>query len=240
MQASTVDHSVGHDVFRVLRKLLPSAVVSGLRRLSVALYTPIAFSSKSGHFKSSLRMRAVDGAGRAIPWYTYPCIDFLRRRSFRGQRILEFGGGQSTLWWAERANTVLTMEGDHSWAEELRTVAPSNAEVESIAMSNAETCVGEVEDTLRAVREAFHVIVIDGLYRAELVPIALERLAPTGVIICDNSEGYGITEAFENSGLHRVDFWGHAPGVPLTHCTSIFFGPDAEIFVSPGPIDGPQ
>jgi hypothetical protein len=50
------------------------------------------------------------------------------------------------------------------------------------------------------------VIIIDGLDRRWLVPIACERLSPSGIIICDNAEGYGFHEAFLGRGIDRVDF----------------------------------
>ena len=57
-------------------------------------------------------MRAVDKKGDPIPWYTYPAIDFLLLRDYRDKNILEFGSGQSTLWWAARAKFVLSLEED--------------------------------------------------------------------------------------------------------------------------------
>jgi hypothetical protein len=50
----------------------------------------------SGHFRSSVNGKALSQAGVPLPWYTYPAIDFLTQRDFRGRSVLEFGGGQST------------------------------------------------------------------------------------------------------------------------------------------------
>jgi hypothetical protein len=67
------------------------------------------------------------------------------------------------------------------------------------------------------------VVIIDGLTRGDLFDIASKYVAPNGIIICDNAEGYGFYEGFKDRGFSRVDFYGNAPGILLPHCTSIFF-----------------
>ncbi|MFT6408402.1 MAG: hypothetical protein ACJAQ6_001820 [Arenicella sp.] len=54
-------------------------------------------------------MSAVARDVSAIPWYTYPSIDFLKFRDFSNKTVLEFGGGQSTLWRASKASSVVTL-----------------------------------------------------------------------------------------------------------------------------------
>src|SRR5262245_56791293 len=83
------------------------SVLSAVRRTQTALRAPIRFSKNTGHFLSSLKARAVDKDGNPLPWYTYPAIDFLRRKCFAERTVLEFGSGQSTLWWAARARSVV-------------------------------------------------------------------------------------------------------------------------------------
>ena len=40
----------------------------------------------------------VDGAGNAIPLYTYPSIDYLEQLDFSESSVFEYGSGMSTLW----------------------------------------------------------------------------------------------------------------------------------------------
>ncbi|MGC1360796.1 MAG: hypothetical protein WA826_06450, partial [Silvibacterium sp.] len=67
-----------------------------------------------------MKRAAVSKNGEPIPWYTYPIIDFLSDRDFKNKNILEFGGGQSTLWWAKRARRVVTFEGKREWHDRIR------------------------------------------------------------------------------------------------------------------------
>jgi hypothetical protein len=104
-------------------------------------------------------------------------------------------------------------------------------------MESPEACASDVNKILGDVNlRRYDVIVIDGLYRCEMTDIAQKLMAEDGMIICDNAEGYGFYEAFRNSGLSRVDFYGHAPGVVLPHATSIFFKPGSFAFGAEHPI----
>lgn len=213
-------------LFAPFKRLAPRWASDAVRSVGTATLTPLYFSARSGHFKSSFRRAAVSPKGDPLPWYTFPCIDFLRLRDFSGRSVLEFGGGQSSAWWGSRASSVVTFEGDRAWYERIRSRMPSNVDLRLVAGGTPETRMEEIRSALQAMGDRkFDVIVIDGLDRRLLVPLACERLAGGGIIICDNAEGYGFHEAMRGRGLSRVDFYGHAPGVILPHCTAIaFFG----------------
>lgn len=62
----------------------------------------------------------------AIPWYTYPAIEFLENKIDKNWKIFEFGSGQSTLWWAERVTEVISLESDQNWFSYIQGNMPSN------------------------------------------------------------------------------------------------------------------
>lgn len=206
-----------------IRNLLPRWAFQPIRGIATGLLTPLLFSYRSGHLRSSLLAKAVRKNGEPLPWYTYPSIDFLQRRPYADRSVLEFGAGQSTLWWAKRAKQVLALEGDKDWHARIRGAMPRNVELHLVSMESAERCVEDVERILEDRTKRFDVIVVDGLYRREMAEIAKRHVTDDGIIVCDNAEGYGIYEAFKDSGLDRVDFYGHAPGVVLPHATAIYF-----------------
>ena len=191
-------------------------------------------------------MRAVDRHGHPLPWYTYPCIEFLKRRSFSGRSVLEFGAGQSTFWWASVADSVLSFETDATWFHEILFSAPSNVALHHVPILHPKDYFSGARELELRVRELlttlnvpryFDVIVIDGEYRDEMIPIAVSVLAPGGAIICDNSDSYKcFFERFRGSGFQRVDFYGAAPGVILPQCTSIFFTKSCFLFSSDTPL----
>lgn len=182
-------------------------------------------------------MAAVSKNGEPLPWYTYPCIDFLRFRTYEDKNVLEFGGGQSTIWWAKRAQSVVTFEGNEEWHGKIKNMMPENVHLHYVSMDNREEQVLEIQNTLKIERPSkYEIIVIDGLFRYEMIRIAISMLAENGIIICDNSEGYGFYEGFKDSDLKRVDFYGNAPGVILPHCTSIYYRSNSFVFDSRIPI----
>ena len=218
-------------IFAPIRRVTPAWFSDSIRSVGTAFLTPLYFSARSGHFLSSLRRAAVDGRGQPLPWYTLPCIDFLTLRDFKGKSVLEFGGGQSSVWWGRHAKDVMTFEGNPDWFNRIRTSMPANVDLRLVKGTSPEERVKEISEALSGVnRRVFDIVVIDGLDRRQLVPLACEHLAQGGIIICDNAEGYGFHEAFRDRGLSRVDFYGHAPGVILPHSTSIVFRSNSWVF----------
>lgn len=198
-----------------------------MRSIGTGVLTPIRFSLTSGHWKSSIAMSACTASGAPLPWYTYPAIDFLSQRNFEGKSVLEFGGGQSTLWWSVRAQSVLTIEEDVDWHERLRPRVGSNVNLHHIPVDHATRSVAAIKNVLdgQPVR-AFDVIVVDGHLRQEVTALAFDYMAAGGAMILDNAEGYGFYDVIKSRNCRRIDFFGFAPGVLLRHCTSIVFVQD--------------
>lgn len=213
-----------HRISGAAKRILPEFIWSPARRILTALLTPLRFSLDTGHFRSSLKAAAVDRRGEPLPWYTYPAIDFLGTQDFSGRSVLEFGAGNSTLWWARRARSVTSIESDADWFASLQTLIPANA-----SLSKA---VGELDFSAIPQHAQFDLIVIDGMDRLAAAKIAPAIISHDGAIVLDNSEGgWGsdgepgqpILDLLRSLGFMRVDFYGFTPGVIGTHCTSIFF-----------------
>jgi hypothetical protein len=217
--------------FAPLKRVLPRQLWQPLRSMAICFLTPIRFSVSTGHGKSSFLMRAVNKNGDPIPWYTYPAIDFLFPRDYQDKHILEFGSGQSTLWWASRAKSVMSFEEDPQWFATIRAQVPSNVDLHNIP-----SVIDEIESLLNSRRTKFDIIVVDGYFRREVAALSLRYLAPGGALILDNSEGYGFYDEFKVRNCRRIDFFGFAPGVILRHCTSIVFVNDCFLLKPDVPI----
>lgn len=215
---------------RHLRSFLPNFIPNFFVRLGSAFLTPIHFSTQTGHFKSSWKKKSVDKNGIAIPWYTYGLIDFLQRRELSQKRVLEIGGGQSTLWWANMAKQVFTIEGDREWHKRLQ--ANQNHENLEIRYISKDQNVLKALDLHLAESKItqFDVIIIDGMDRQSLVEKCISLLAIDGFIIIDDSDRYDFTDIFRKHNFSKVDFWGYAPGVTLTKCSSIQYRGECDIF----------
>jgi hypothetical protein len=226
-----------HRLFKPLKKILPKWIVNPLRSLGTALFGPILFARRTGYYRSAFKRQAVQKDRQPLPWYTYPAIDFLKFRDYQNKKILEFGGGQSTLWWAGKAGQVVTLEGDPNWFREIKNKMPSNVDLYFVSMETKDININQVREVLESLpHSSYDVIVIDGLYRVHLIKTALEYLDPDGIIVCDNAESYDFNSGFEGSGLRRIDFFGNCPGVILPHATSIYFNPSSFVFDTQYPI----
>lgn len=197
----------------------------------MAAFVPLHFAVTSGHLRSALTGKSLDYAGRPVPWYTFPATDFLSSADFGESDVLEFGAGYSTLWWAERARSVSSVESDPQWHELLRDRLNGRSNVELVLATSTDEYVAFGEG------RRFDVVVVDGDERAECAAAALERVTDDGVIVVDDAEGYWgrpgtypILTSLEQAGFARVDFVGYAPGVRRPHSTSVFFRDGAKLF----------
>lgn len=170
-----------------------------------------------GYYQSVMQGASVDSKGRPLPWITYPAMDYLSRLDFSGAEVLEYGAGASSLWWAERAARVTSVEGRAEWADRVRQQAPSNLLVLGPL---------EREDYIHKPLEngkKYHVIVIDGFYRHECTQAALPHLAEGGFVILDNADWHaGTCRWLAEQGLMQIDFHGFGPFNDYTWCTAIF------------------
>jgi predicted O-methyltransferase YrrM len=149
-------------------------------------------------------------------------ISFLEAKKFEGRQVLEFGAGYSTLWWASRAQRVVSFEANREWFEKLQNIAPAN-----VTLTHVPSKKPALEDITRH-GEQYDIIIIDGLHRPHCAAFTPDLLAQNGAIIIDNSEGYGMTigesiTTMFGAEFSRVDFYGYCPGVIRRHCTSLLF-----------------
>jgi len=229
--------TIFHKIFSPLKKILPRSLANFFRSIGTAFIGPIRKAYRSGYYLSTFKMAPVTRQGKPLPWYTYPAIDFLKYRDYSGKNVLEFGGGQSTLWWAEQAEQVVTFEGDNSWYQEIRDNMPDNVELIYVSMDDRESNINKINESLTALSNLnYDVVIIDGLYRIFMVPIAVKYLSNDGIIICDNAESYDFNDKFKDSDFQRIDFFGNAPGVILPHSTSIYFKRSSFVFKLDYPI----
>ena len=159
----------------------------------------------------------VDGQGKPVPWITFPALDHLSQLDFSQANVLEYGGGQSSLWWAARARTVTTVEAREQWAQVIQDKAPENLRL-----------IGPVEgrcyvQTPLKEGRMFEVLIIDGLLRPECARAAQPFLAEHGLLILDNSDWHApLCTWLRSQGMTQVDFHGFGPVNSYTWCTSIF------------------
>lgn len=181
-----------------------------------------SFLEKTGWFDSSIQKQSINRAGKPLPWMTYSFISFLESRLCKDMEVFEYGCGNSTLWWAERAHSVTSCEHNHEWYLKLKTNLPENV---TLHYSEAEPD-DHYSNAIRKSKKEFDIVVIDGERRIECAKNCLHHLKQDGVIIWDNSDRVEYLEGFlflRENGFKQLEFHGAGPINKYGWSTSIFY-----------------
>lgn len=90
------------------------------------------YLKKKGWIRSVETRSAVDVNGDAVPWLTYPAIEFLTSTVRPEWRVFEFGSGSSTIWWGRRVAQVLSVDHDPAWLDRIGPSCGANVDMHLI------------------------------------------------------------------------------------------------------------
>ncbi len=177
-----------------------------------------------GQFQTINKWSCLDKTGKPIPWYSYPAIEYLSHLDFSGFKVLEYGSGNSTLWWAERCAAVVSIEHDEQWYNRI-SVQNQNRNINYILEQKQDNYVRQ------ATLADMDIVVIDGKNRARCAEYLIQTVkhSPNNLtmVVFDNSDWYPktIQKLNEQLGWAQVDFHGFTPINAYTATTSIFINP---------------
>ncbi len=172
-----------------------------------------------------------------LPWWTLDSAslvdEFLSVRP--RARVFEWGSGASTIWLEKRATEVISVEYDPEWTQLMQTiVGPGTTVVEVSASPDPHPEVpsgmwghkgldySSYVAAIDAARGDFDLIVIDGRARTACLDKAVERLAPGGMIVFDNTNRARYRKALESVApmFEPTTTSGLTPALPWsTHTT---------------------
>ena len=132
-----------------------------------------------------------------MPWWPYEIVEYVSQELPGGSRVLEFGGGGSSLWLADRGATLTVVEHHSGWAEELRGALPPSVEVVHEPPSDTGTVTSSLSsgyfDDYVAVIDRFpdtslDLVVVDGRARVECAVRALPKIKQGGMLLLDDCD----------------------------------------------------
>jgi hypothetical protein len=213
----------------------------GLARTGLARETPPPVEHRVRHWAHSLT-KVYDSLAMAkldVPWWSYGAISevdaWLSARE-RPIRVFEYGSGASTIWLANRADEVHSVEHHRGFGEmmaaELATVPHVSMRIVEPTASDRPVVGSAKEghqgldfsayvDAIDDVPGEFDLVVVDGRAREACLAKAADRLAPGGIIVFDNSRRQRYRVAIGGSGLRERIFRGLTPTLPYPEQTSI-------------------
>ena len=148
-----------------------------------------------------------------MPWMPYSAAAWLNSALRTSDRVFEFGAGSSTLWLAERVESVTSVEHDPTWERMLRQRLPSNVEL----------TLAERDRYPDLLDDRYDVVFVDGIRRVD----CCTRAGATGaeMVVLDDAERPMFEEAhavLASFGYGRIDFHGTKPTRPEPTMTSVY------------------
>ena len=190
-----------------------------------------------GYLGSLIARQCLDRDAEPIPWYTYPAIEQLAKWDFSDCDVLEYGCGNSTLWWAKRARSVTSVESSPEWFETISSRVPENCKLILRPVANPER--PRPEELERYVQTAdslgmFDVIVVDGVntpgLREQCAERGLRHFRTGGLLVLDNSDWLPLTcRKMRERGFLEFDYSGLGPLNDFAETTSLFVRGDFRI-----------
>jgi predicted O-methyltransferase YrrM len=116
---------------------------------------------------------------KPVPWLSPEAIGYLKIILQPGWRVLEFGGGGSTLWLAPKVKEIVTVETDKAWYAELLKRQTENMQL----------ILWEKMEKIPKIKGKFEMMIIDGepVEKRILFLQAAESLVkPGGWVVLDN------------------------------------------------------
>jgi precorrin-6B methylase 2 len=203
-----------------LRKYFPGLVVF-LKGMSL-LYERRSYLKKSGYIKSVITLKPCRQDGSPIPWMNYSIISFLEQRLSKDLTLFEYGSGNSTLFFSNLVNSVVSVECNRKWYEYVVKTIPENVKLILCDPFDSETYSKIIQQQERK----FDIIVVDAEDRVNCLKNAEQSLTEKGVIILDDSQAEGLQSAFdhlEKQGFKKLEFEGLKPGRISDYRTIIFY-----------------
>lgn len=217
-------------LLRLAKKIFPD--------LSMLIKNFLFLAFDMGQWRSIKERSAVDTNGTAIPWYTYPAIEYLSSFDFKNCDVFEFGAGNSSLYWADRARSVCSVEDNLEW---FKVVYQKRKENQIVIYRANE--IGYI-NSLSEQSKLFEIIVVDGNWRKGCIVEAIKFLNDNGMIVLDNSDRAIEKECgrlLREQGLIEMDFSGFGPINSYCWSTSVFLRTPTLLqrnFAGPTPIGG--
>lgn len=132
------------------------------------------------------------------PWLTHDAISILSSALRKSDNGLEYGSGRSTLWFAQRTHSLISVETSGVWVDRVDQMIAEQG-LKNIKYIHIPTDPQIADDPYRApytrvddsiAMESLDYVLVDGVYRDECALRAVELLKPGGILILDNANWF--------------------------------------------------
>lgn len=178
-----------------------------------------------GLIKSVKERSPVLRDGTPIPWVTHGFIDYVSRLNMKNMSMVEFGSGNSTLFFVKLVRSIVSYEHDEKYISHLRDQHGYMGEIVHV-----DHRYGGTPDDFRA-----DIVFIDGLDRNRLLENLLrvinsDSIQVPSIIMIDNPDfvNQNLLGELIVSGFIRIDFYGLVSGNFEDGVSSLFLSKEVE------------
>lgn len=162
---------------------------------------------------------------RELPWISFGALHYLEAHLQPHHEVFEFGGGGSTLYFARRTRSVVTIESHAEWHERLVSMLNQrrlrNVRCELHPLTGDAIEQFQNDSFFQSIRKRmWDVILVDcycgfsaspfGQLRPHALTLAMEQLNPGGFIVLDDSWMYQSLLT-PRLGWRIIDYIGPGP-----------------------------
>lgn len=137
-----------------------------------------------------------------IPFYTPSSLIELNNILQSHFKVLEFGSGNSTLWYSTRVEELISVEHNQTWYNKI------NSSLKNKGCTNVQYNLHKRPYNNLATNftdEYFDLIIIDGRDRVKCIKSSMPKLKKGGYLIFDNSDRLKRYE----EGIKLLNDWEH-------------------------------
>lgn len=156
----------------------------------------IAFHGGPAFVSGLLRLSI--GYRPELPMIAYTSIDILMHFLNNKSRVLEFGSGMSTIWYAKQSGEVFSVEDYRPWYDKVSNIIRVK-NLNNITYKFAER-EADYHTFMSEDEKGFDLIMIDGSYRSKCISSATKLVKPGGILYLDNSD----QDSHPNGGDTRI------------------------------------
>lgn len=123
------------------------------------------------------------------PWMNRQAVRELERIVRPETRVFEWGSGGSTIWFAQRTHSLQSVEHNPRWHRKVKgrlNKVPGTREAR-LHHAQGTGYVSVIEDYPD---DAFDLVLVDGVWRAECANTAIQKVRPGGYLVLDDAERY--------------------------------------------------
>ena len=132
-----------------------------------------------------------------LPWIPYQAINELQKVLNKDKIVLEFGSGNSTIWFSKKAKAVYSVEDSEEWVDKL------NKFIKKKNIKNIHCKFATDKDYYKYQTNSdlrFDLIIIDGSHRSLCLKEAINLVKSGGIVYIDDSD----KDSTSSSGDMRV------------------------------------